>query len=202
MKLIQVLWVQKSHLEGRFGSFLWRISEKPGETYIPQCKNSSLAVSVSVVLFLLFCTLGKHVQNSLSQNTAYCHRKSETSACIWTQNCNQHLLNSTTFWVSAHCENPPWIKCSRGSKKFKMLFHPGLGHTTRSILSIKSFLLVNAVWGWQSGGDARHNKQTQQATCMVTWEDEGSNKEVEGTVLSWALWWLNPKAFCFSAWTF
>lgn len=57
-------------------------------------------------------------------------------------------------------------------------------------------------YGGGSQGDTP-NKQNQQATYKVTGENEGSNKEeVEGTVLSGALWWLNLKVFCFSAWTF
>lgn len=43
--------------ESRSGSLLWRMTENLVK---PECKNSSLAASVSTALFVLFCTLGEN----------------------------------------------------------------------------------------------------------------------------------------------
>lgn len=134
-------------LESRCGSLLWIFWEslKIWWNLCPQVQEQQPGSKCEHGLVCALLHTGKIRQNSLSQESVYHRRGSRAPVCVPAQSCHQQLLNSTTFWISTHHENPPLIKCSQGSKKFKMRLRPGLVHTTRSILGMKSFLLVSAV---------------------------------------------------------
>lgn len=168
-------------LESRCGSLLWRITENLVKPVSPSAGTAAWQQAWARPCLCSSARWGEIMQNSLSQNSVYHHRRSRAPVCVPAQSCHQQLLNSTTFWISTHHENPPLIKCSRGNKKFKMHFQAGLVHTIRSILGTKSFLLVSAVEG--GSGDTR-SKQNQQAAHEVTWQHEGSKKE-EAEVQDW-----------------
>lgn len=130
-------------LESRCESLLWRITENLLKPVSPSART---AVWQRVWAWACLCW-GKSCRIPGPRTQFIATEGAEPRCVFQLRTATSSYWIAATFWISTHHENPPLIKYSWGSKKFKMHFQPGLLHTTRSILGIKSFLLVDAVWG-------------------------------------------------------